>query len=220
MENCKKFIKVCMGANDRFIIHLIDEVKNKIKSKNLIIESELDKWFKDFYKKNRRYMASIFNRNCSNGNLEEAQFLYHIDPDINVNDWDDYAFRSSCYNGHLHIAKWLYGLNKVNIHAYKDHAFTTSCRFGQLESVKWLYELGIDVHVNDDQVIKECLIDQCHPDIFKWLLKVGFDIYSDNKLINKYCKLITNHEFIKIVFDMGYTPLNTSMSKKYIEYKV
>ena len=40
---------------------------------------------------------------------------------------NDYAFRYSCINGHIEIAKWLYSLGGVDIHANNDDAFRYSC---------------------------------------------------------------------------------------------
>jgi len=58
----------------------------------------------------------------------------------------DYAFRYSCANGHLEIARWLHS-HGANIHAEDDHAFERSCENGHLEVAQWLCEIEPRYHI-------------------------------------------------------------------------
>jgi len=95
----------------------------------------------------------------------------------------------SCRNGHLKVAKWLYGLGDVNIHASDEHAFRWSCRNGHLEVAKWLYGLGdVDIHVYN-----ECAFGlSCkkgHLKVAKWLYSLGdVDIHADADYVFEYSK--------------------------------
>ena len=87
---------------------------------------------------------------CKNGNINELQKYYSTHQDINIHAIDEYAFRLSCENGHIEVAKWLIELSQyknfglINIHANNEYAFRYSCANGQLEVAKWLIELSHD----------------------------------------------------------------------------
>ena len=67
---------------------------------------------------------------------------------INIHANDEWAFQSSCQNGHIEIARWLINLgesknyNKINIHAGNEYAFYWSCVNGYIEIANWLIHLG------------------------------------------------------------------------------
>jgi hypothetical protein len=63
---------------------------------------------------------SNFNLACKFGNLEEAKQLYALHKNnINIHIDDEYAFRWSCINGHLKVAKWLI---KLGVQPPQDHS--------------------------------------------------------------------------------------------------
>ena len=85
--------------------------------------------------------------------------------DIHAND--EYAFRWSCMNGHLIVAKWLYSLKQhsINIHINEECAFRWSCIKGHLDVAQWLYSIGhVNIHARNRSVFK-C----AHKDILIWL---------------------------------------------------
>ena len=58
--------------------------------------------------------------------LDIAKYETYPDIDININD--EYAFRWSCENGHLDVAKWLYEIKPIiDISADDEWAFRYSC---------------------------------------------------------------------------------------------
>lgn len=78
---------------------------------------------------------------------------------INIRAADEYAFISSCKNGHLNIAKWLFQLGSINIHSLGDYALMLSCENDHLEIVKWLIQISkqpeiglINIHRNKDYI--------------------------------------------------------------------
>lgn len=70
---------------------------------------------------------------------------------------NEIAFRNSCRNKHIEVAKWLYSLGEIDIHVMDDFAFKWSCKNNDIEMVKWLYSLGeIDIQKNDDFIFIYC----------------------------------------------------------------
>ena len=68
---------------------------------------------------------------------EIAKWLFSLG--VNINAVEDDAFRSSCANGHIEIAKWLWNISdkKINIYSSDDYVFKNSPE----EIIKWLTKL-------------------------------------------------------------------------------
>lgn len=52
---------------------------------------------------------------CRQGNLSGCKYLLDDRRNINLNAWDDLAFRIACNNDQWHIAKWLLSIPENNI---------------------------------------------------------------------------------------------------------
>jgi len=104
---------------------------------------------------------------------------------INIRAEDDFAFRWSCQNGHLEVAKWLIklsqseGFNLIDIHVGSEYAFQWSCQNGHLEVAKWLIELSqsegfslIDIHAKSEYAFQlSCF--KGHIEVAKWLIELS-----------------------------------------------
>jgi hypothetical protein len=113
---------------------------------------------------------------------------------VDIHALEDDAFRASCENGHIEIAKWLYSLGGVDIHAANDDAFRRSCERQRIESIIFL--LHIDTNSSTSQINSK--YDYVHKlDLDNAVTKLLFDVsfqagHIDNKikltdqLTNKY----------------------------------
>jgi ankyrin repeat protein len=52
-------------------------------------------------------LENQFENFCRNGNLNAAKELLKENPNIDISDYNEGAFRQACRNGYLEVAKWL-----------------------------------------------------------------------------------------------------------------
>ena len=76
---------------------------------------------------------------CGRGDVETAKTLVSH---VNIHAYDESAFRWTCRNGQLEVAKWLL-TQGVHIHADDEGAFRYACYNGYLEVAKWLVRIGV-----------------------------------------------------------------------------
>ena len=79
---------------------------------------------------------------------------------INIHAHDEYAFRYSCYYGHIEMVKYLIELGnqpnyqQINIHANAEEAFRWSCVKGHIETVKtWKHGFQFNLPVKSTKSI-------------------------------------------------------------------
>ena len=117
----------------------------------------------------------IFIEICKNGFLLYGMYIAKKNK-ININAIDELAFKWSCINGHIEIARWLIHLgesdgynNKINIHAGVDYAFRRSCENGHIEIALWLIHLGeSDGYGKIDPMIVNLYIDAIYKNVCIW----------------------------------------------------
>ena len=83
--------------------------------------------------------------------LEVAQWMLSLKPDIDISSHNECAFRSACEKGHLEVAKWLLSLKPdIDISANEEYAFKFACKNGHLEVAKWLCTLNETYYIEID----------------------------------------------------------------------
>lgn len=113
------------------------------------------------------WYKKMFITCCSYNNPLYRHIYQHYN--INIHEHNEAAFRYSCKNGHIEVAKYLvvtsehecqFDINthyniysdlsnsqknrkKIDIHANNEAAFTFACQNGHLEVAKWLVDLSI-----------------------------------------------------------------------------
>ena len=106
----------------------------------------------------------------------------------------EYAFASSCENGHLEVCKWLYKIKPtIDISADDEYAFRWSCENGHLKVCMWLYEIKNDI--NFDLIFNELYNTDINQKIIEWLITIS-DVFTYTKHNNIY-KLVKYIKTIK-----------------------
>jgi hypothetical protein len=75
-----------------------------------------------------------FYNACVKGHLQVAQWLYEINPTMDISVENEQAFRYACMNGHLCVAQWLYEIKPtLDISTGNEKAFRYACAKGHLQ---------------------------------------------------------------------------------------
>jgi len=128
---------------------------------------------------------------CKKGDIINAQKILSQNYSIkNANKKG--AFRYSCINGYLNLAKWLYELNPNNlgIHDNNEYTFRHTCSHGKFDVAQWLYEITlstdnqIDIRAGNDIAFKRCCVNG-YLNIAQWL----YSLLKPNELkVNIFTK--------------------------------
>ena len=140
---------------------------------------------------------NLFINACATNNLLHKYLIRKFN-NINIHEYNEYAFWKSCSNGHLNIVQWLIDLSLmnfplINIHACNELAFMMCCNNGHLNIAKWLIDLGkkfpfspINIHAIDELAF-QCCCQNGHLHMAQWLLELSkqsdyniIDIHATN----------------------------------------
>jgi hypothetical protein len=120
----------------------------------------------------------IFSLVCGSGYLDVVQWLYSLNPEMDIKD----GFSSACAYGHFDVAQWIYSLNpEMDIQS----GFSSACFSERFEVLEWLYSLEKEINVEFDFV---CSCQHGHLDVAQWLYSLdpemdvtnGFNIACKN----------------------------------------
>ena len=131
-------------------------------------------------------MATLYQQflsACERGDLETAKTLVSH---VNIHAYDESAFRWTCRNGQLEVAKWLL-TQGIDIHADNEVAFRYACYNGHLEVAKWLLTQGVHIHADDEGAFRYACYNG-YLEVAKWLVRIGVVPASDHKLRGYYLR--------------------------------
>jgi predicted Fe-S protein YdhL (DUF1289 family) len=80
-------------------------------------------------------------------------------------------FRQVCFNGYLHVAKWLHQVNPtIHISERNEVEFSAGCGDGHLELAQWLLQVCPTINISVDNDKAFCLACvRRHLHVAKWL---------------------------------------------------
>jgi hypothetical protein len=152
----------------------------------------------------------IFVLYCISGNIDKLREYYGSNKDrIDISANNEEAFRWSCYNGHLSIAKWLLNIKPtIDISANNDQAFLWACSEGRLLILEWLLSINpsITISVQKEKAFTyACYRGQL--DVAKWLLEVipSIDITAENHFAIKCATTYKHFSIVQWLSDLYIT---------------
>jgi hypothetical protein len=124
-----------------------------------------------------------------------SDFLKGIYPAELSNKDKSRLLSSSCRNGHLEVAQWLWSISNetINIHAYNEWAFRCSCYHGHLEVAQWLWSIcngTIDIHACSGWAFRSSCANG-HLALAQWLWSISnemIDIHADECAFRRICE--------------------------------
>jgi hypothetical protein len=145
------------------------------------------------------------------GNLNKAKKFLQENPIYDIHAKNEFAFRSSCSNGHLDVSKWLWDISyhKINIHSGNEEAFRWSCRRGHLEVAKWLWDISdhkINIHVDNEDVFRSSC-NNGHIEVAKWLWNIPnhkINIHSNSEGAFRWSCANRHLEVAKWLLDLDF----------------
>lgn len=160
----------------------------------------------------RESLTDAFQYACRGGQLEIAEWLIYAAAStgatvsttmdvsrngrsrcmpLNVSANHDYAFRSACGNGHMHVVQWLmkHFHSKINMCAENNEAFELACENGHLDIAKLLYQhhpedIQTCITRTDAYMFREACKNG-HASVVQWLLAT-FPSLIDVSFANHY----------------------------------
>lgn len=129
----------------------------------------------------------LFRDVCSQGQINVAQWILQINPDIDISAGSECAFRNACCYGQLNVAKWLLEVcPDIDISVYNEYAFHNACVNGHLLVAQWLLQIKptINISIWEDLTFSNACLNG-HLLVAQWLLTVNpcINISKNNEYI-------------------------------------
>jgi hypothetical protein len=167
-------------------------INNLFMAKNIL---NIDKYSINNILYNTYDATYIFAIVCQNGYLNIARYILHINPNINISEYDDFIFRTACEFGQLNIAKWLLHIKSdINFSTNNFTPFRFACYNNHFHICKWIIQTD---DTNKNWYFKWCC-DNKHIE----LAKILESMYPDRLFITYYnCQdndnIIINYKIFK-----------------------
>lgn len=167
------------------LLSILRDFKNACKTGNL---DECKRIFLEnpLIKNDNTIMKTFFVTCCEYGQLNIAQWLLEIKPDLNISfgsyqHGNNIPFITACRTGHINILQWLVTIDPsmINLDLFQK-AFSEACIYGHLELAQWLlHTLHDDINIIGNGALIHAS-GNGHLDIAQWLLEIKPSIMTDS----------------------------------------
>ena len=150
-----------------------------------------------------------------------ATWLYSLVCDhIDVYRNECLIFRNACYNGNLHIVKWLHDLYHFNIRICKDACFKISCINGYMYVAQWLCNLDGNVvkSIDNRMIARMCERKENRHANLEWVQSISFGQNIDINIVFKIACVNNELDTAKWLCDK-YSQIDKNRYKKDIIHK-
>lgn len=129
-------------------------------------------------------MYSAFEHACSKHQLEFAQWLFSINPNLIADNVVSLCCESYIYGGKSDLSKWLLSGTTYNL----DCLLELACEHGDCEFAQWLFEKNTNMNISVYKLFEcACWFDAI--DTAKWVLQINptINIFEDNRFLLIAC---------------------------------
>lgn len=133
-------------------------------------------------------MSDLFDA-CEKGDFNRVKELFEQGVDMNI--YDNYAFRKTCTNGHFEMAKWIYKYGNVDIYSINSGHYNVLCcevcKNNHLNIAKWLYDLRRLDNGSNYNTLFHIVSRYSNLKTLQWLYEKehkNIDVYDDYLLRN------------------------------------
>ena len=182
-NNKKKYKKKRTNNKKKYKKNEIILIRTNIKTKNELINIlyvTVTQYIMEI-EINQIYIPNShnFKTACKFGNLPKVQWLLSVKLDLDVSEYQEFAFRSACRNGQLKVAQWLLSVKpEINISADDEGAFRFACGKGHLNVAQWLLSVKPEINISADDEDAFCFACQNgYLNVAQWLLSVKPSIH-------------------------------------------
>lgn len=144
----------------------------------------------------------IFNRLCSKGYIQTAQYFYkHYTSKIDITSEEYYAFRKSICNGHTDVVSWIYELfPNIDNYVSKKGSLKMAICNGYIECVKYVIERNgnHDYDFVDTSVINMVALDN-NISVLKFICEDVRKGTLTEEEVNTIIRICSEHNHIDIL---------------------
>ena len=121
------------------------------------------------------YMEAPLCLAGEHGHLEVVKHL--VEQGADIDKYKELLFFEAAEHGQLNMVKYMMGYGCYDCHV----ALHIAAENGWLEVVKFFAEQGVDIHAEDEIVLRSAVEHDYALDVVKYLVEQGADIHSNNE---------------------------------------
>ena len=131
-----------------------------------------------------------FSNACCQGHLEIAQWLYSMNPEMNILG-DDIDLEVIIEHHYLDIIQWMFSIDKRTMIREMNNIIHLSSKFGAMNILDWILSTQESQIIRESQNILQNGIIMNKMNVVEWILEIKPDVSisdNENKIFHHVCK--------------------------------